>query len=131
MKKLMAVVAFAVSLAGPLAFATDSSSPTQQTGFTASITPPFVTPGGQVTVTSLTPCPQPMQVFWSLGPGALNGYAATGVDGSWTVRFAAPQTPGVSPFFAHCAFAAGSSAVALYNQLNFTIVSRQPPPFTG
>lgn len=131
MKKLMAVAAFAVALAGPLAFATDSSSPTQQTGLAASISPAYVQPGGQVTVTSIQPCPQPMQVFWSLGPGALSGSVATGVDGTWTVRFAAPVTPGVSPFFAHCAFAQGSSAVAMYNQLNFTIVARRPPVVTG
>lgn len=131
MKKLMAVVAFVVAVAGPLAVATDSSSPIQQTGFTASITPTYVNPGLQVTVTSIQPCPQPMQVFWSLGPGGLSGSVSTAVDGSWTVRFAAPQTPGVSPFFAHCAFGQGSTAVALYNQLNFTIVTIRPPIYTG
>jgi hypothetical protein len=134
MKKLMAVAAFAVSLAGPLAFATDSSSPTQQTGLAASISPAYIQPGGQVTVTSIQPCPlqqqgTPTQLYWSLGPGALAGTVATGVDGTWTVRFAAPITPGVSPFIAYCAYQGRTTA--MYNQLNFTIVARRPPVVTG
>jgi hypothetical protein len=131
MKRLIGSLVLVVALAGPLAGATDGASTAQQTNLLARLTPAFVTAGDPVTVTSIDPCPQVMQVFWSLGPGGLSGSALTRADGSWSVRFNAPGTTGVSPFFAHCGFKANSTAVAIYEQVNFTIVARRPPKFTG
>lgn len=120
------------ALVGPLALETRSSS-TAQPGppLTATLAPMYVNPGGQVTVTALQPCPQPMQVMWSLGPGALSGTVATGPDGKWVVRFPAPAGVGNVPFFAHCAFSQGAAAAAMYQQINFTVVAPVRPRYTG
>jgi hypothetical protein len=131
MKQLIGALVLVGALAGPLAVETDGASTAQQTELLARLSPAYVTAGGTVTATSIDPCPQPMQVFWSLGPGALSGSGVTNQDGSWTVRFNAPMGAGVSPFFAHCAFSANGNAIAMYQQLSFTIVARRPPRFTG
>ena len=131
-KQLLGTVAMVAALTGPLAVETRSSSPAQPAPqLSATLTPLYVTPGGQVTVTAIQPCPQPMQVIWSLGPGGLSGSAATGADGKWVVRFPAPAHTGVVPFFAHCAFSQGANAAAMYQQLNFTVVAPTRPRYTG
>jgi hypothetical protein len=131
MKQLIGALVLVGALAGPLAVETDGASIAQQTNLLARLTPAFVTAGATVTVTSIDPCPQVMQVFWSLGPGALSGSTVTQADGRWTIRFNAPMGAGVSPFFAHCAFSASGNAIAMYQQIDFTIVARRPPRFTG
>lgn len=131
MKQLIGALVLMGALAGPLAVETDGASPAQQTSLLARLTPAHVTAGAPVTATSIDPCPQVMQVFWSLGPGALNGSTVTRADGSWTVRFNAPSGAGVSPFFAHCAFNANGNAIAIYQQIDFTIVARRQPRYTG
>jgi hypothetical protein len=131
MKQWIGALVVAGALAGPLAGETDGAGTAQQTNLLARLTPAYVTAGGTVTVTSVDPCPQVMQVFWSLGPGGLSGSAVTGADGRWTIHFNAPQGAGVSPFFAHCAFAANGNAIAMYEQIDFTIVARRRPRFTG
>jgi hypothetical protein len=131
-KQLIGTAAMVAALVGPLAPATQSSSPAQPAPqLTATLTPMYVNPGGQVTATAVQPCPQPMQVFWSLGPGGLSGSAATGADGRWVVRFPAPAGVGTVPFFAHCAFSQGAAAAAMYNQINFTVVAPVRPRYTG
>lgn len=131
-KQMLGAVVMVTALVGPLAVETGSTG-TAQPGpeLTATLTPMYVNPGGQVTVTAVQGCPQPMQVFWSLGPGALSGAAATGPDGKWVVRFPAPAGLGVVPFFAHCAFSQGAAAAAMYKQINFTVVAPVRPRFTG
>jgi hypothetical protein len=131
MKQLIGALVLVGALAGPLAVETDGASIAQQTNLLARLTPAFVTAGATVTVTSIDPCPQVMQVFWSLGPGALSGSTVTQADGRWTIRFNAPMGAGVSPFFVHCAFSASGNAIAMYQQIDFTIVARRPPRFTG
>jgi hypothetical protein len=131
MKRWIGALVLVGALAGPLAAETESASPAQQTSLLARLTPAYVTAGDPVTVSSIDPCPQVMQVFWSLGPGGLRGSAVTRADGSWTVRFNAPQGAGVSPFFAHCAFQANGNAIAIYQQIDFTIVARRQPRYTG
>jgi hypothetical protein len=131
MKRWIGTLVLVGALVGPMAVETDGASTAQQTNLLARLTPAFVTAGAPVTVTSIDPCPQVMQVFWSLGPGALSGSTVTKADGSWTVRFNAPSGAGVSPFFAHCAFNANGNAIAMYQQIDFTIVARRPPRFTG
>jgi hypothetical protein len=131
MKQWIGALVLAGALVGPMAVETDGASTAQQTNLLARLTPAYVTGGARVTVTSIDPCPQVMQVFWGLGPGALSGSTVTNADGSWTVRFNAPTGAGVSPFFAHCAFSSGGNAIAMYEQINFTIVARRPPRFTG
>ena len=124
-------LAMLVALIGPLAAETESQSPAQKTDLTATIAPLYAKPGEQMTVTAIQPCPQPMQVFWDLGPGALSGNVQTGSDGKWVVHFAAPLTVGVVPFFARCAFGITAAPVALYQQLNFTVVAPRPRPPAG
>jgi hypothetical protein len=131
MKPMIAILLLAAVLVGPMGTETMGSGTVQQSGLSASLSPTQVNPRGQVTVTSIQPCPQAMQLVWSLGPGAISGSVATNADGGWTVRFTAPATPGVSPFFAHCAEEPGGNAVAMYRQLNFTVVSPARPRFTG
>lgn len=131
MKRLIGTLVWLGALAGPLALETESSSTAQQTDLVATLSPVYVAPGGQVTVTSQTPCPQAMQVHWSLGPGAQSGTVTTAANGSWVVRFAAPTAAGVTPFFAYCTVSPGGNAVALYRQLSFTVAARTPPRFTG
>jgi|SRR6266545_7358614 len=132
MKRWIGSLVLVAALAGPLASETDGASTAQQTELLARLSPAVVTTGGTVTVTSIDPCPEARMVFWSLGPGSLSGSANTDADGSWTVRFTAPSRTGTSPFFAHCAFSRiNDVAVATYQQLNFTIVARRPPRFTG
>ena len=131
MKQLIGALVLVVALAGPFAAETDGASQAQQTNLLARLTPAYVTAGAPVTVNSIDPCPQVMQVFWSLGPGALSGSTVTRADGSWTVRFNAPMGAGVSPFFAHCAFQANGNAIAMYQQIDFTIVARRTPRYTG
>jgi hypothetical protein len=131
-KQLLGTVAMATALVGPMAEETRSSSPAQPAPtLTATLAPLYVNPGGQVTVSAIQPCPQPMQVVWSLGPGGLSGSAATGVDGKWVVRFPAPAGVGVVPFFAHCAVNPGAAAAAMYTQINFTVVAPVRPRYTG
>lgn len=130
-KQLLGALVVLAALIGPLALETESTSVVQQPPLTDTLSPLYVNPGGQVTVVSLQGCPQPMQVFWSLGPGALSGSAATGPDGKWTVRFPAPATVGSVPFFAHCAYSATANAAAMYQQLNFTVVAPVRPRYTG
>src|SRR5262245_53857545 len=131
MKQLIGALVLVAAMVGPLAVETDGASPAQQTNLLARLTPAYVTAGAQVTVTSIDPCPQVMQLFWSLGPGGLSGSTVARADGSWTIRFNAPRGAGVSPFFAHCAFDANGNALAMYQQIDFTIVARQQPRYTG
>jgi hypothetical protein len=131
MKQWIGALVLVAALVGPMAVETDGASTAQQTNLLARLTPAYVTAGAAVTVTSIDPCPQVMQVFWSLGPGGLSGSGVTNADGSWTVRFTAPSGAGVSPFFVHCAFSANGNAIAIYQQIDFTIVARRPPRYTG
>ena len=130
-KQLLGALVVVAALVGPLALETESTSIVPQPALTATLSPLYVNPGGQVTVVALQGCPQPMQVFWSLGPGALSGSAATAPDGKWTVRFPAPATVGPVPFFAHCAYSAAANAAAMYQQLSFTVVAPVRPRYTG
>jgi hypothetical protein len=130
-KQWIGALVLAGALAVPLAGETDGASIAQQAKLVARLTPGYVTAGDPVTVTSVDPCPQAMKVFWSLGPGSLSGSISTGADGRWFVRFDAPEGAGMSPFFAHCAFDAKGNAIAMYEQLDFTIVARRPPQYTG
>ncbi|HEY8543672.1 MAG TPA: hypothetical protein VIL36_01445 [Acidimicrobiales bacterium] len=130
-KQLIGTAALLGALVGPLAPATQSSSRAQVPELTATLSPLYVNPGGQITVSAIQGCPQPMQVFWSLGPGGLSGSAPTAADGRWIVRFSAPARTGTVPFFAHCAFSQGANAAAMYKQLSFTVVAPHPPRYTG
>jgi hypothetical protein len=131
MKRWIGALVLVGALAGPMAVETDGASTAQQVDLLARLSPAYVTAGAPVTVTSIDPCPQAMQVFWSLGPGALSGSTLTRADGSWTVRFDATPGAGASPFFAHCAFSPNGNAIAMYQQLEFTVVARRTPRFTG
>jgi hypothetical protein len=134
MKQWIAAVAFMGAMVGLWMPATDgaSSGLAQPASLSATLSPTYVQPGAQITATSTQPCPQPMQVFWSLGPGSLSGSVQTNTEGNWVVRITAPRTPGAYPFFAYCAFNQGGNAIAMYNQLNFTVVAQnRPPRFTG
>src|SRR5262245_34623340 len=126
MKRLIGSLVLVVALAGPLAGETGGASTAQQSNLLARLTPVLVTAGDPVTVTSIDPCPRVMQVFWSLGPGGLSGSALTQADGSWSIRFDAASRTGVSPFFAHCGFKANGTALAIYQQIDFTVVARKP-----
>jgi hypothetical protein len=131
-KQLLGAAVMSASLVGPLAPATRSTNVAQPAPtLTVTVAPMYVNPGGQVTASSVQGCPQPMQVFWSLGPGGLSGSAATGPDGRWIVRFPAPAAVGTVPFFAHCAYSQGANAAAMYTQVNFTVVAPTRPRYTG
>jgi hypothetical protein len=134
-KHLLAAVAFTVAVTGPLAAGTESQSPAVQDNLTAVVSPLYAKPGQIMTVTAIDPCPLPagkvMYVFWSLGPGALSGSSPVGPAGKWIVHFPAPISVGTTPLFAHCAFTASSPAVAQYEQLEFTVVARPRPNYTG
>ena len=131
LKQLVGAVVLVLALAGPLAMETQSTNVAQPTTLNATLAPLYVLPGGRVTVTSVDACPQPMTVFWDLGPGSPSGSVNTGPDGKWTLTFTAPSGVGVSPFFARCAFSIGAAPVALYRQINFTIVAPPKPTYPG
>lgn len=131
LKQLVGAVVLVLALAGPLALETQSTSFAQQTALNATLSPLYVLPGGKVTVSSVDPCPQPMTVFWDLGPGSPSGSVNTGTDGRWSLTLTAPTAVGVAPFFARCAFSIGAAPVAMYKQINFTIVAAPKPTYPG
>jgi hypothetical protein len=122
-----------IALAGPLAAETDGDAAAvdQQTHMQARLGPLYVGPGGDVTVTSVDRCPGVMQVFWNFDGTTTGGSGLTDVNGGWTVRFQAPIATGVHTFTARCALTVVTTAEGVYDPIEFTVVARRPPRYTG
>jgi hypothetical protein len=131
LKQLVGAVVLVLALAGPLALETQSTSPAQATALNAVLSPLYARPGAAVTVSSVDPCPRPMTVFWSEGPGSPGGAVNTDGAGAWTFTLKAPTRVGVIPIFVHCAMSPSNPADASYKQLNFTVVAPTPPTYPG